>query len=770
MGAATIILTQANAGELSPLMAGRVDVDAYRKGARSARNFIPTVQGPAKRRAGMRFIGTTLHSGKALFIEFIRSATEAYVLELTHLQMQIWYNGAVVFTVGTPYETSDLYNADGTAAIQGSQSADVMYVCSNRFPPWKLQHFSLTNWLFLPPFFKDGPWQPQNADTANFMQVSNYVGRSILVTATKDTFTPNCAGQLIRIFQSDLSQVKAWYPGQRTPSINSGVYRRSGANNYVCASAPAPPGVPGGTVDWTETGSDTLITTAGSQWDGPQDYVPNPAVAGHYYGRGVQWTYQDSGYGVALITQYIDAQNVIVESLRQFPKSLMVTGGMFVPSTRWQLGAWSKDVGYPSKVCFFRERLTFAGGIWVWMSVSGDFENFADMDFGVVSQDNAVTQQILSDSVNQVQWIAPSDVLLVGTTGSEHVIQQNTLNDPFGPLNVVTFKQSSYGGRSIPPIRIGGSAFFVTRTGRFVREFVFSVETNNYESHDATVFSEHITLGGITAMKWAFNPDTVIWCVRGDGALVGFTVNNDQQCRAWHPHDTDGEVISIAVIPALDGTHDELYLCVKRNIQDEDVYYVERLEQCWADGDDQEDAFYVDSGGTYDGVPTTTVGGLEHLAGKHVSVLADGQPRPDCLVSVAGQITLDTAASVVQAGLPFPAWHAPMRLEGGAQDGTSQGKIKRINKVVFRFQNSLGGKYGADPRNPDEYFDELSYPDPPTPISADTAFYTGDTPILPWPGGYAQEGYIGVYTDQPLPMTIVAIIAAEVTYSGWGNE
>jgi hypothetical protein len=49
-----------------------------------------------------------------------------------------------------------------------------------------------------------------------------------------------------------------------------------------------------------------------------------------------------------------------------------------------------------------------------------------------------------------------------------------------------------------------------------------------------------------------------------------------------------------------------------------------------------------------------------------------------------------------------------------------------------------------------------------------TAFFTGDTPQLAWPEGYEQSGYIGIYTDQPLPMTVCAIICKEVTYEGWG--
>jgi len=107
-----------------------------------------------------------------------------------------------------------------------------------------------------------------------------------------------------------------------------------------------------------------------------------------------------------------------------------------------------------------------------------------------------------------------------------------------------------------------------------------------------------------------------------------------------------------------------------------------------------------------------------------------------------------------------------MRIEAGGTDGPSQGRIKRINKIVFRFLNSLGGQFGRDVFDGSP-LDTLSYSDAPNPVSADTPFYTGDTPRMPFPGQYDQEGYVGYINSQPLPVTICGIMLAEVTYEGW---
>jgi len=94
----------------------------------------------------------------------VRSQTESYVLELSGPYIRFWFGGALVeqfpgvpLKVVAPYEYTDLFNADGTPAVQYVQSADVMILTHPRFPQQKLSHFSLTNWTLVPMPFKDGP-------------------------------------------------------------------------------------------------------------------------------------------------------------------------------------------------------------------------------------------------------------------------------------------------------------------------------------------------------------------------------------------------------------------------------------------------------------------------------------------------------------------------------------------------------------------------------------------------------------------------------------
>lgn len=599
-----------NDGELSPLMDGRFDLPQYMKAGKTMLNFIPTVQGPMIKRGGTRLV---LFSGQGeippLIVPFSRSRTESYLIEFADNRATFFFDGAVVeetpgviYSIVTPYPIEALYNEDGTPALSFAESVDQLYIAHPDYPPQVLSFFGATNWTMTPLDYKDGPWEDGNGDESNSMTIVGAVtvGSAIGIIADADTFSATDVGRLVRIHQQDLSQVKAWYPGQRTTGGNVAVgqLRRSGSNTYKCKSVAA--GSHTGTVlDWVETGSDTLIATEGDQWDGPQDIVPNPATANHVYGRGVQWTYQDCGYGVAQITSFIDGTTIAAVVLRQFPASIANGSN---PSWRWELGAWSNTTGWPRLVTFFKQRLVFAGIDRIWMSVTGDFANFADLQFGQVLTDSALTAQVLSDQLNAINWLAPQKTLLVGTSGGEFVISQQSISDAFGPTNFQIDPYSSYGGRQIQPIRVQTSTLFAQQNGRALREFSYVFTSDAYQSTDLTPLAEHITESGIVGMAWAKFPYYLVWCVLGNGGIAAFTFNPEQAVKCWHEHNLAGNAIikCAAVVPSADGATDDLYMVVGRTpVGGVLNYSIEKMElpfDAQASGARQQDMFYVDAG------------------------------------------------------------------------------------------------------------------------------------------------------------------------------
>jgi hypothetical protein len=95
-----------------------------------------------------------------------------------------------------------------------------------------------------------------------------------------------------------------------------------------------------------------------------------------------------------------------------------------------------------------------------------------------------------------------------------------------------------------------------------------------------------------------------------------------------------------------------------------------------------------------------------------------------------------------------------MRIEGGAQFGTAQGQTKRVDKLVVRFHETIGCKWG--PVDDDDHLENVPFGDSPE-------LYSGDMEAL-FQGDYETDGNIILVQDQPLPMTVLCIIARMQTY------
>jgi len=442
-------------------------------------------------------------------------------------------------------------------------------------------------------------------------------------------------------------------------------------------------------------------------------------------------------------------------------------------TTIWRLGAWSDTDGWPGTVTFYQDRLFYGGTTnypqRVDGSRTGDYNNFAPSDLadGTVADDHAVSYTLNANNVNRTRWMLDQDKgLAIGTTGGEWLLRPSNRNEAISPTNVKADRATPHGSSKARPLRAGPGLLYIQRAGRKVREMVYSIDVDNYAAADVTKLAEHITKGGLVELAYQQEPYSIVWAVRNDGTLLGFTYDRTEDVLGWHRHivggvsdanGTQAQVESVAVIPSADGSYDELWLVVKRYIDGSTVRYVEYMVAYWDDETAQEDAFFVDSGLTYDGAAATTISGLDHLEGETVAVLADGAVHPSKTVA-SGQITLDYAASKVHAGLSYDSDLETLSIESGAADGTAVGKTKRIHRVIVKLLNTLGLKTGASSSDLTEYtFRKTS-----DPLGSAPPLFSGDIE-LPWEGGYATQARVYLRQTDPLPGTIVAVMPQMLT-------
>jgi len=722
--------TNLNAGELSPMLEGRVDIGKYGVGLKRCENFIPLVQGPVAGRSGTRHVAEIKDSAKrAWLIPFQFSAADAWILEFGDQYIRFYtkrgqvLSGMSAYEIASPYALADLTDTDGTFAIGLVQSADVIYLAHRSYAPRKLSRVSNTNWTLAEIDFTGGPFRDTNSDQTVTVYASAATGTGITLTASSSIFTADMVGTLFRMESQKNYGYAPWAAGK---AYIAGVEVISEGNVYYTSA--------GGT-----SGSTKPSHTEGIKYDG-----------------GVSWLYRHSGYGWARITAQAGT-TATADVVRELPSAVVGSGNA---THRWAKAAWTSTEGYPNCVTFFRSRLTWGRGVRMWMSVAGDYESHEEKDADTVTADMAVSIELSSTTINNIEWMAPSSNLIVGTSGTEFMVGEVSAGDPFGPDNVKASPQGSFGSRGMPGMRIGDSVLFVQRSGRRVREIKYAFDSDSYVSTDMTVLADHITKSGIISWTFAQEPDSILWSARADGKLISFTFNREQDVISWAPHPLggSGSVECVASIPSPSGDQDDVWMIVKRTINGQTKRYIEFITERYVEGEDVADYLYLDSGATYDGTAATTISGLDFLEGETVGVLADGSTHPDCVVT-GGEIELQRPSSVVQIGLHYVRLLKTMRIEGGVPAGTSQGRNKRLSNVTFRFANTLGAKAGPT----EDRMDIIPFRKSSDPMDSSPPVFSGDKKI-PWPNGYDSDGYIMLKQDQPLPITVIAIMPDMTTY------
>lgn len=258
----------------------------------------------------------------------------------------------------------------------------------------------------------------------------------------------------------------------------------------------------------------------------------------------------------------------------------------------------------PGVVGYYQQRLVFAASNanpqTVWMSRTGAFSNFGYST--PTKDDDAITFTLASRQVNRIRHLVPLRELLLLTTGGEWTLSGSSSG--LTPTNVQVQVQSYIGSSIVPPAVYGNTALYIQARGQKLSDLSYSYTSDGFQGQDLSVLSSHLVRGfQIVDTSLSQVPNSVLWMVRNDGQLLGFTYLPQQEVMSWHRHDTDGAFESVASVP--EGDEDAVYLVVSRTVNGVLRRYVERLQsrQLSVPGTDSalDRSFFVDAGLTYDG-------------------------------------------------------------------------------------------------------------------------------------------------------------------------
>lgn len=800
MARVSSIITNFRAGEISPRLEGRIDLQKYNEAVKDLSNMIVFPQGGTTRRPGTYYAGSSKDGGKVRLIHFEFSDEQAYVLEFGANYVRFFKDGGLlteatttitgitkanpavvtaashglsngdrVFiasvagmtevnnkeftvagattntfqlsginssafaayssggTVGKIVEVTTTYSVTDIFEINYAQSADVLYLAHKDHEPAKLTRTTATSFTLANIDFVDGPWLDENI-TSTTLYASAQTG-SVTITASAALFSSSDIGRYIRF--RDILEITHDEWAASTSYVNNATVRYNG---HVYKN------VTGST---QTSGNTPPVHTEGTETYGTID-----------------WQYQHDETGYVEITGFTSS-TVVTATVKEDDGGIAVLPDQVIGSanatTRWSLGAFGGDQGYPRAIAFYEERLYFAGTTGqpqtIFGSVSADFENHTPG----TADDDAINVTIASDQVNVIKHLLPARFLQLLTTSAEFTLSGGAGSEPVTPTNVNVLRETTFGTGTVRPLRAGNSTILIQKGGAKVKEITFDLDTDGLLGVDLTVLADHLARGGLTDMVWQQEPELLLWFVHSDGRLIGLTYDRANATVGWHEHSLGGNGIveSVTAIPS--GAEDQVYLSVKRTIDGSTVRHIVYLKSLYFN-DDVEDAFFVDSGLTYSGSATTTITSLNHLEGETVTILADGAAHADKTVS-NGTITLDRSSSKVHVGYGYTSSLETLRMEAGAEDGIAQGKIKRIHGVTARFFQTVGAELGPDTAN----LDRLPFRDSSMSMDEAVPLFTGDKEIS-FPSGYDNDAKIVIRQTQPLPMTILAIMRRSNTF------
>lgn len=465
-------------------------------------------------------------------------------------------------------------------------------------------------------------------------------------------------------------------------------------------------------------------------WSGENEkqrgYITIQSIGGDYTGH-------------VLITEYV-SPTVVKGTVK---KQLASTD-----ETRdFAFAAWNGEKGYPSATGFYEDRLVFAGSKGFpqtfWTSKTGDYYNFGTSIPS--ADDDGIKATLNGGQMNGIKAIIAFGEMLLLTAGGEFKVSGG--GKAITGSNVLSQPQEYRGVSDVNPVTIGSRIIYVQHQGNIIRDLAYSYDVDKYTGDDLNLLASHLFEGHkIISMTYQQIPNSIVWCVRDDGLLLGLTYIKEQDIYAWHQHTTaGGKFVSVCNIGG--STEDKLYAVIERGGQ----YYVEIMESR-DKSTNVEDQFFVDSGITYEGEPTDEISGLEHLEGYTVAILADGNVLPQQTVE-NGKVLLGNKYKKVHVGLPIDAEIKTLPIDFTAQDGTYLSRKKRIATVTLLLKDSRGGLFGMKENELDE-FKWRSNEDYGEPID----LQTGKFKVTIKSATYDETQQIIIKQPDPLPMTVLSLI------------
>ncbi len=742
-------------GEVSPDVSSRFDLEQYKSALLEAENVVIRPYGAVAKRQGSQYVGQVKYSDKPTrLFEFTTNTNNSFMLEFGDKYIRVWNYGIYTgIEVTTPFTSDILFD------LNCNQSGDVMFICSGKYPIQTISRYSDTDWRMSTYKLTEQPYDEINTDNGHTLTVNGDT-----ITSTKDLFTQDMVGSVIQIAyyveavhtksagEVVEKKVKRYMQAQTIEKTYNNINYNVGA--FSTDTDLSWKFTTHGT--WEGTVKLQISNNDGQTWKDYRTYTSKNDYNVTDTGKieaGARLKYVSdikSGsvncdlsimpftqYGIVEIKSVTDAKNAKVNVLNGIKEG--------EPSYQWKLGSWNRGRGYPKLCTFYQDRFVVAATDskpnFIWFSRTGDYPNFGvEKVEGTITDDSAITLPVINRKMCEIRHLVPANDLIILTSGNEWIVRGDKT---ITPTNCNLKTQTQRGALSCEPQFIGNRCVFVQERGGTVRDMGYSYESDNYTGQDLTLFVKTLVKGHLAVTSaYAQDPDSIIYYVRDDGQLNCLTYIPEQKVYGWSHFVTNGKYRYVESVA--EGEQDTIYFVVDRVINNKSVKCIERSIPLYTE--DNSDVFLDCYVKVANSIKTDYIN-APHLVGQMVDIVIDGQQMPSRVVPPTGVIKLDGKANVITVGLPYTTKIKIPSVEQQINDGTLQGRVATVSRVVLRMYKSFGGKVGRT----FDRMDDITLPP--------NELFTGDKPvILPKMGiNYSTDTSICIKHSDPFPFNLLSI-------------
>ena len=737
-------LTNFTAGELSPRLDGRNDLAKYSAGCATVENMVIYPHGAAARRPGTQYVASVkTPANKTRLIPFEFSTEQTYILEFGNQYIRFYRNNGQIESSGSPYEISTPYLTAELFDIKFAQSADVMYITHPNHQTRKLSRTGHTSWTLAAVEFTNGPFLDTNVSTTTLTPASAGVGTGVNVTASAVTginsgsgFLTTDVGRQIRIGDGY---------GIITARTNTTVVVVTVTTAFANANA---------NTDWslgafsTTTGFPSCVSFFEQRLVFAAS-INNPQTV--YFSKSGDYENMDANIGGTVadddaIIYTIASNQVNAIRFLTSARTLIIgtAGGEFVVS-----GGGDNNAVTPTNIMIKKQSNHGAANVDAIsvgnatlflqrakrkireLAYNFDVDGYIAPDLTILAEhitEGNVVEMAYQEEPLAIIWCVRGDGQLIALTyqREQEVVawHRHIIGGVFGTGNavcesvaVIPTDDSEYELYMIVKRTINGAT---TRYVEYLHTFNFDQTDNtsfNYLDSQLGLSKSQTTLtAGISATATTVPVASVSGLSSSGKIKIG------------------GEIIAYAGISSLNLTG-----CTR--------------------GQNITTATSPLSGAVTKEV-VNIIAGLNHLEGQTVSILVDGATHPTKVVA-SNSITLDRFGTDVKVGLSYTSILKTMRIDAGSQDGTSQGKTKRIYEVTARLFETVGVEVGPDLDN----MERVPFRTSADPMDQGIPPFTGDKEVE-FRGNYDTDGFMMVRQTQPLPLTLLSLYPRLVTNDG----